>query len=68
MKMVAEYLFEAVKFERMASDTDNSELKAAFRKQASEYRKLAVKRAKELAYLRPIFLPMPRSARLGFGS
>jgi hypothetical protein len=48
MKMVAEYLFEAVKFERMASDTDNSELKAAFRKQASDYRRLAVKRAKEL--------------------
>ena len=46
--MVAEYLFEAVKFERMASDTDNSELKAAFRKQASDYRRLAVKRAKEL--------------------
>jgi hypothetical protein len=48
MKMVAEYLFEAVKFERMASETDNSELKAAFRKQASEYRRLAEKRAKEL--------------------
>ena len=57
MKLVAEYLFEAVKFERMASETDNPELKAAFRKQASEYRRLAVKRAKELVVPPPDIPP-----------
>jgi hypothetical protein len=57
MKMVAEYLFEAVKFERMASETDNPELKAAFLKQASEYRRLAVKRAKELGIPPPDIPP-----------
>jgi hypothetical protein len=57
MKMVAEYLFEAVKFQRMASETDNPELTAAFRKQASEYRRLAVKRAKELGVPPPDIPP-----------
>jgi hypothetical protein len=48
MKMVTEYMFEAAKFERMATETNNIELKVAFKKQADEYRKLAVRRAKEL--------------------
>jgi len=55
--MVAEYLFEAVKFQRMASETDNPELKDALRKQASEYRKLAVRRAKELGIPPPDIPP-----------
>ena len=52
--MVAEYMFEAAKFERMATETHDSELKAAFKKQAAEYRKLAVRRAKEIG------LPPPK--------
>lgn len=48
MKMVAEYLEHALTFERMAADEKNLKVKAAFQKQAAEYRKLASKRAKEL--------------------
>ena len=47
MKLVAEYL-DAIKFDRMAVDATDVALKASFRKQAAEYRKLAVKRAKLL--------------------
>lgn len=48
MKMVTEYLAEAVKFERMAEDAISDNVRAAFKNQAEAYHKLAIKRAKEL--------------------
>jgi hypothetical protein len=48
MKLVAEYLTDAIKFDQMAEDATDPALKAAFKKQADAYRGLAIKRAKEL--------------------
>jgi hypothetical protein len=53
MKLVAEYLLDAIKFEQMAEDAKDEALKAAFIKQAADYRKLALKRAKQLG------MPLP---------
>ncbi len=50
MQTVAEYLAEAIKFERMADDAIDEKAKIAFQNQADAYRKLAIKRAKELGY------------------
>jgi hypothetical protein len=50
MQTVGEYLAEALKFERMADDAIDEKAKAAFKNQAGNYRKLAIKRAKELGY------------------
>jgi len=47
MKMLAEYLDTAIKFETMAAAESDAKLKAQFEKQATAYRKLAEKRAKE---------------------
>ena len=47
MKMLAEYLDMAIKFEQMASHENDPKLKAEFEKQAATYRKLAEKSAKE---------------------
>jgi hypothetical protein len=47
MKMLAEYLENAVKFEQMAAHETDTKLKADFERQAAAYRKLAEKRAKE---------------------
>jgi hypothetical protein len=49
MKMIAEYLENALKFERMAAEEKNLELKTALEKQAISYRKLAADRASKLA-------------------
>jgi hypothetical protein len=43
--MIAEYLENAIKFERLAADEQNPKLKADFEKQALAYRKLASERA-----------------------
>jgi hypothetical protein len=48
MKLITEYLAEAVKFERMADDAIDERVKAAFKNQAEAYRKLAIKRANDL--------------------
>ena len=53
MKLVAEYLVDAIKFDRMAEDAADVALKASFRKQAAEYRKLALKSAKLLGMSPP---------------
>jgi hypothetical protein len=53
MKLVAEYLLDAIKFEQMAEDAKDEALKAAFMKQAADYRNLALKRAKALG------MPLP---------
>ena len=50
MQTVAEYLAEAIKFERMADDAIDVKAQVAFKNQADAYRKLAIKRAKELGY------------------
>ena len=47
MKMLAEYLENAVQFEQMAAHEKDRRLKAEFERQAARYRKLAEKRAKE---------------------
>ena len=57
METVGEYLAEAIKFERMADDAIDEKAKAAFKNQAEDYRKLAIKKAKELGY--PIPPPKP---------
>ena len=54
MKLVAEYLEEAHKFERMATEADGA-FKEQLLWQASEYRRLAHKRAEKLG------LPVPAS-------
>jgi hypothetical protein len=46
MKMIAEYLEHALNFERMAAQETNPDVKAAFEKQATAYRKLAAERTK----------------------
>ena len=48
MKLVTEYLSDAIKFDQMADDAKDSEVKTALKSQAQAYRKLAIKRAKEL--------------------
>lgn len=48
MKLVAEYLEQAVHFHRMAAEATDPKLKESLEKQAAAYRKLADKRAAEL--------------------
>jgi hypothetical protein len=55
MKMIAEYLENALKFERLAAEEHDLKLKADFEKQALAYRKLAIERAQKLG------LPPPQS-------
>ena len=45
MKMIAEYLENALNFERLAAAEKDPELKASLLKQAEAYRKLAADRA-----------------------
>ena len=54
MKLIAEYLEQAVKFYRMAADESDPALKESLQKQGDAYRKLADKR---IAQLPPINLP-----------
>jgi hypothetical protein len=49
MKMIHEYLERSVQFERMADEADDPSLRQQFLKQAAAYRKLAEKRAADLA-------------------
>lgn len=48
MKMIAEYLEHAMKFEELAHQEQNEEFKATLIKQAKAYRDLANARAKKL--------------------
>jgi len=48
LKLVAQYMRDAILFEQMASRETNLELKGALERQAKAYRKLADERAKEL--------------------
>ena len=56
VKLVAQYLEQAVQFARMAAEATDPQLRESLQKQALEYRKLADKRAAELK-LPPIKLP-----------
>jgi hypothetical protein len=60
MKLVAEYLVDAIKFDHMADDAKDEALRAAFRKQSADYRKLALKRAKQLGMPLPDVPPEPK--------
>jgi len=48
MKMVAEYLAEAAKFEQLSREEKDPKFKSLLEKQAKEYRKLAAERARAL--------------------
>jgi hypothetical protein len=48
IKLVSEYLADALKFEHLAAEEKDEQLKLSFLQQASAYRKLAEKRAKDL--------------------
>jgi hypothetical protein len=56
VKLVAEYLEQAVRFTQMAAEENDPKLKDALEKQARAYRKLAEKRAAEIK-LPPVNLP-----------
>ncbi len=53
MKMLAEYLENAIKFEKMAAEETDAKLKEDFEKQGAAYRKLAEKRAKDHGFQFP---------------
>jgi hypothetical protein len=48
MKLIVEYVADAVKFEHRAAGEQKPELRSALEKQAAAYRKLAEERAKKL--------------------
>jgi hypothetical protein len=56
MKMVAEYLDQAVQFDRMAADATDPGFKETLLKQAEAYRQLAAERAARITRS-----PAPRS-------
>jgi hypothetical protein len=47
MRMLAEYLENAIRFEQLAAAETDAKLKANLERQAAAYRKLAEKHAKE---------------------
>jgi hypothetical protein len=51
--MIAEYLENAMKFERLAAEENDPKLKAVFEQQARAYRKLADERADRLGLAPP---------------
>ena len=53
MKMLAEYLENALQFEQMAADEKDLKLKAEFERKAASYRKRAEKIAKEYGLKMP---------------
>lgn len=48
VKLVAEYLADALQFEQLAANENDEDLKLSLLQQSMAYRKLAEKRAKEL--------------------
>ncbi|WP_271606576.1 hypothetical protein [Bradyrhizobium sp. CCBAU 11434] len=53
MKLLGEYLENALQFERMAAEESDPDLKAAMESQAKAYRIMAAKRAKMLGLPEP---------------
>ena len=58
MKLVAEYLEQALQFERMAAEAADGHFKDSLLKQAAAYRKLAAERAEQLGMRIPDCLPI----------
>jgi hypothetical protein len=56
VKLIAEYLEQALHFQRMAAEATDPTLKDSLEKQAAAYRKLAERRAAQLN-LPPVNLP-----------
>ena len=48
MKLVADYLADAIKFERLAAEEKKPDIRKRLKKQAAAFRTLAAKRAKKL--------------------
>jgi hypothetical protein len=57
MKLAAEYLEQAVQFERMAAESEGGSFKDSLLKQAAAYRKLAGARAEQLGLTAPSARP-----------
>ena len=53
MKMLAEYIEHAIRFEQLAAQEKDPKLRAEFEKQALAYRKLARDRAKKYGLPEP---------------
>ena len=53
MKLIVEYLADAVKFEQLAAHEERPDFKAQLAKQAEAYRKLAEEQAKKLGLQPP---------------
>jgi hypothetical protein len=60
VKLVTEYLEQAVRFERMAEESADLTFKRSCQEQAAAYRKLAAQRAKQLNV--PLPKPPPKPA------
>ena len=60
MKMVADYLEHALKFERMVAKETNPQIKVVFEKQAAAYRKLAAERTKKFGLNEPRYPDSPK--------
>jgi hypothetical protein len=54
VKLVTEYLEKVADFERMAAEATDAKLKASLKKQADDYFKLAVDRAKRTGQPTPL--------------
>jgi hypothetical protein len=61
MKLIAEYVEHAIKFERMAAEESDAILKEQLLKQAADYRRLAEKRAALLGLQKPPSSEPPQS-------
>ena len=60
MRLLTEYLTDAVKFRQMASEETDPKLKAALEEQSAAYWKLAEKRARDLGVPLPDRLPQSK--------
>jgi len=56
MRMIAQYLEHAIRFEQMAEEATDPKFKDSLLQQAAAYRKLAEQRAKKLN------IPLPKQA------
>jgi hypothetical protein len=57
MQRIAQYLADAIKFDQMATEARDEELRASLTKQAAAYRTLAAERAQKLGIPMPDFPP-----------
>ena len=57
MKLVVEYLHDAVRLEHLAASEPNPEVSGALKQQAAVYRRMAEERAKKMGLPPPDMLP-----------